>query len=282
MPSEKIDGMNLFLEMLKRNRSSPHLDRALKFAAPLNDHLGINHFWYYRISSSGAYSYLGTHEDWNEYCYEHSLTNAFPCLRHPKILGEGISLMRASPSDTKYKEVQKIAWDRFQINFNLNLYETFEDGIEAFGFGSRFNDHKADERLLNELPLLRSFVRAFKENHKKVFSLLEENQVDLVSQMGTEFYKRPMEYSLPLERGSFLSQLGYQFILELTPREKQLLKYLASGYPASYIKKQLFLSLRTVENYIATLKDKLNCSSKVDLIQKAQEIMCTGWLHSSK
>lgn len=270
--------MDQFLEMLRRNRSSPHFERAMRFASPLKDHFGINHFWYYRISNSGAYSYMGTNEDWNEYCFANSLTKFFPCLRHPKILGGGISLMRASPSDIKYQEVQKIAWDKYQINFNLNLYESSADGIEAFGFGTHFNDHKADERLLNELPLLRSFVKSFRKNHEKVFHLLEENQVDLASHIGTDFYQRPKEFSLPLERECFLSELGYSSILLLTPREKELLKFLANGYPASYIKNQLHLGLRTVENYIAALKDKLDCNSKVALIQKAQEISSTGLL----
>lgn len=270
--------MNQFLEMLRRNRSSPHLERAIRFTHLLKHHFGINHFWYYRISNSGTYSYLGTNEDWNEYCFGNSLTKFFPCLRHPKILGGGVSLMRASPSNIKYQEVQKIAWNKYRINFNLNLYESSAEGIEAFGFGTPFNDHRADERLLNELPLLRCFVKSFKKNHKKVFDLLNENQVDLAAHMGTDFFERPKDFSLPLERENFLNEIGYRSVLLLTSREKDLLKYLAHGYPASYIKSQLHLSLRTVENYIAALKNKLNCNTKIALIQKAQEISATGLL----
>ena len=268
--------MNLFLEMLKRNRSSPDFDRAIRFSRPLNDHFGVNHFWYYRISCNGEYSYMGTNEDWNEYCFEHSLINFFPCLRHPEVLSKGISFMQASPSDINYQQVKKAAWDRFRINFNLNLYTLFSGGIEAFGFGSKFNDYQVEERLINELPLLRCFIKSFKENHKNLFYTLQDNCVDLASHMGTQFYESPQKIKIPFGRESFLNHIGHKPSLKLTAREKDLVKFLANGYPASYIRKKLHLSIRTVENYIAALKDKLNCSSKTELIEKSQSILAIG------
>lgn len=46
---------------------------------------------------------------------------------------------------------------------------------------------------------------------------------------------------------------------------------------AGYIANQLQLSTRTVENYLATIKSKLCCQSKLELIQKAQEIASAGF-----
>jgi DNA-binding CsgD family transcriptional regulator len=270
--------MNPFLEMSRKIRSSPYHDQALRFAAPLYDHFGVNHFWYYRISFSGAYTFVGTHTEWSEYSFGELNINHFPCLRHPKVLGGGISLMRANATDHKYKEVKKIAWDQFRINFNLNIFENSSDGIEAFGFGTRFDDQRAEERLLNELPLLRYFIKTFRKKHEKLFHILEENQVDLSSHMGETFYERPKEILLPFEREQFLSKLGCKSILSLSPREKQVLKLLANGFPASHINKELHIGIRTVENYIATIKGKLSCFSKIDLIKKAQEVASTGWL----
>lgn len=270
--------MNQFLEMLRKTRSSPYHDQALRFATPLYDHFGINHFWYYRISSSGAYTFIGTHAEWSEYCFGESLINHFPCLRHPKVLGGGISLMKAKPTDLKYQEVRDIAWNKFKVNFNLNIFDNSSEAVEAFGFATRFDDERAEERLLNELPLLRYFIKMFRKNHGKLFHLLEENQVNLSSHMGDLFYERPREILIPFERESFLSKIGCKEILSLTSREKQILKLLANGFPASYIQGELHIGLRTAENYIATIKSKLGCPSKVALIQKAEEIASTGWL----
>lgn len=262
--------MNPFLEMMNRVQSHPSYNQMVRFTKPLYDHFGVNHFWYYRITRSGNYSYVGSHAAWNEYCFDQSLLGRFPCLRHPNVLRRGITLMKAGNNE-QYKEVQKQAWDKFGINFNLNIFENCAEGIEAFGFGTRFQDHESEERLVNELPLLRYFIKEFRQKHEKLFHLLEENCVDLSANIGTIFHERPKGIILPLERPLFLRQMGHM-ITELTPREKDILKLLANGFPASYIKDRLHLSVRTVENYIASIKDKLACYSKVELIEKAQEL----------
>src|SRR5262245_58049475 len=104
--------MDPFIEMMERTQSSLYYDQMCRFAKPLHDHFGINHFWYYRISRSGFYSYAGTHAAWNEYCFGHSLTKHFPCLRHPNVLRSGITLMRPG-SNVPYAQVLQRAWEKF-------------------------------------------------------------------------------------------------------------------------------------------------------------------------
>ena len=170
--------------MKRKVETSPHFDSFLRFAAPLKQQLGINHFWYYQITDSGGYSYVGTHTAWSDYCFAESLLSRFPCLKHPSIINEGISLMKGG-----YKEVLDIAWQKFQINFNINLVSKTKNGMEAFGFATSFQDAGAEERLLNELPLLRLFIQAVRKKHKKLFEVLEENQVDLTEALGHIFTK---------------------------------------------------------------------------------------------
>lgn len=260
---------------MDRISSSPYHDQMIRFAAPLQDFLGINHFWYYKITFSGNYSYLGTHSKWNAFCSEQVLAPYFSCLRHPDLVQEGISLMKAS-EDAEYQKVLKIAWEMFKINFNLNLVRKVLDGIEAFGFGSRYNDPQADERLLNELPLLHAFIKAFKSKNRKLFWLLEESQINLPDQFGAMFFECPKGFILPRDRFAFLRSLGMNEFFSLTPRELDVLKFIANGYPASFIAKNLRLSVKTVENYIAVIKSKLDCTSKVELIEKAKQIDSLG------
>ena len=96
--------------------------------------------------------------------------------------------------------------------------------------------------------------------------------------MGPVFYERPKTIELPLNRKHFLNNLGCASIPHLTQREKDVLRLLANGYPASYIKEELHLGLRTVENYIFSIKLKLSCDSKVELIKKSQEALLAGIL----
>jgi DNA-binding NarL/FixJ family response regulator len=73
--------------------------------------------------------------------------------------------------------------------------------------------------------------------------------------------------------------MGLDSLFSLTPRELDLIKWIAHGYPASYIAHQLQLSIKTIENYTATIKCKLNCKSKIELINKALEITSTGYFN---
>jgi len=264
--------MKPFYNMLKIVTSSYYHDQIQRFVAPLNDLLGINHFWYYKITSSGHYVYLGSHSSWNEYCFDKSMISNFSCLRHPSLIPSGINLMQACPVG-KYKQVLDAAWDKFQINFNINLTKKIPEGIEAFGFASRFNDPYAEQRLLNELPLLHHFTKMFRTKFSKLFRMIDEHPIDLPSQFGSVFYENSREPVIPIKRDQFLRKIGLESILTLTPREIDVAKWIANGYPASYIAQQLQLNKRTVENYIVAIKDKLSCSSKVELIQKAQEIV---------
>lgn len=264
--------MSAFHEMLHKISSSKHHDNMQRTARLLDDHFGINHFWYYRITSEGNYCFLGTHTKWSEYTFDMSLLQQFPCLRHPDTLLSGISLMK-SCQDPGYRSVLKQAWDHFKINFSINLMEKIPEGVEAFGFATRHGDPKADERLLNELPLLRQFTSVFRERHHKLFDLLYDNQVNIAAHIGPIFYEVPKRVALPVAREEFLCKIGMKWIYSLTPRERDILNLLSKGYPASFIALQLKLSPRTVENYMVILKDKLSCNCKAELIQKANNFV---------
>ena len=56
-------------------------------------------------------------------------------------------------------------------------------------------------------------------------------------------------------------------IIELTSREKQCAYYLLQGLTAKETGNQLFLSARTVEKHLDSLKEKFNCTKKTDLIK---------------
>lgn len=264
--------MKPFYEMLRKTTGFSEYPQLMRFVAPLNDHFGINHFWVYRITDDGNYSYFGTHAAWNEYCFEHSLHQSFSCLRHPSHLTAGINLMKFSPY-SDFHNVLQAASNKFKIHFNLNIIEKIPNGVEAFGFATRFDDLHAEERLINELSVLRHFMRVFKERYKKLFFLLHDNPINLPSHFGSKFFELPKKALLPLERGIFLRKIGCDSYFELTPREMDIVPFLAQGYPSSYISMQLKLSVRTVENYISNIKNKLECKNKIELIQKAQELL---------
>jgi DNA-binding CsgD family transcriptional regulator len=200
----------------------------------------------------------------------------FTCLRHPEYLQRGISLMKAT-HDKDYKKVLDIAWKRFNINFNLNIVNTVPEGIEAFGFGTQSNDFHTEEQLLNNLQKLRDFTKTFKSNNETLLRLVENYQVDLPSQFSQRYFERPTSLMIPFDKETFFNLTDFKEILSLTQQEQNILRLVASGYPADYIAARLHLSKKTVENYLSSIKIRLGCSSKIELIQKAQRIEATGY-----
>ncbi|RMG91994.1 MAG: DNA-binding response regulator [Chloroflexi bacterium] len=57
----------------------------------------------------------------------------------------------------------------------------------------------------------------------------------------------------------------------LTPREKEVLTYIAQGYTNQQIAEQLQISVRTVESHRANLTSKLGVKSRVELVRYARQ-----------
>lgn len=58
----------------------------------------------------------------------------------------------------------------------------------------------------------------------------------------------------------------------LSPREREVLVFLAKGHTNQEIADRLFLSVKTVETYRARLMEKLGLRTRADLVRYAQEI----------
>lgn len=261
-----------FQQMYDKVSSSKHYNKMIRFLKPLNDHFGVNHFWYNRITCSGHYSFIGNHARWNEFFFSQDLIGKVPYFRHPDVVPQGISLMKNS---AEFNELYTIAAEKFGINFNVFLLKRTIEGIEGFGFGTYQKLGLKDEFLLNELPLLTSFIKQFREENKNVFNIAYDNQVDVASHLGESFFQNERKGNAALNRNSFLKDIGFEKVLSLSKQERAILKFSSNGFSAPYIAKELNLSSRTVEHYIDNIKQKLDVYSKDELIIKAKKFVDT-------
>lgn len=71
-----------------------------------------------------------------------------------------------------------------------------------------------------------------------------------------------------LEKLSDYRRFSKNQAVELTSREQECLYYFINGYTAKEIAKQLSLTYRTVQSYLARIKQKYGCTSKHELRQK--------------
>lgn len=67
------------------------------------------------------------------------------------------------------------------------------------------------------------------------------------------------------------ASIGQKTIEPLTPREVDVLKYIAQGYTNRQIGEELNISIRTVEGHRANLSGKIGLRSRVDLVRYARE-----------
>ena len=67
--------------------------------------------------------------------------------------------------------------------------------------------------------------------------------------------------------------------ISLTRRETETLKYIIMGYSNAEIAEILKISPRTIDDYAVSLKEKLNCTARGDIIRKS---ISTGIIFSYK
>ncbi len=81
-----------------------------------------------------------------------------------------------------------------------------------------------------------------------------------------EFYSDPSQKITPtLEKNKLNSH-------QLSARQLDCLYYLTQGMTAKQIAATLNLSHRTVESYLVTIKNKLNCHSRFELVNRAMQM----------
>lgn len=247
-----------------------------RLGAPLLDHLGVNHFYHYIITDSGQYASVGLHQSWQEYLSScdtmNEYTTHFFQNRHNL---KGL-LFNQTVTNKNWKSLTSFAEKQFNVNLGLQITQSIDGGVEGFGFALNTNDFARHMALVHELPLLRLFISEYK---KKIDpNILRDNFVDLNTEFGV-FAKKKSAKSALSTRELALKQMNVAQPVSFSKREKEIVLQLLKGCPTSQeIAQHLFISFRTVEDHILRIKDKLNCSTKSQLILKLQELASFGFV----
>lgn len=261
---------NSFMLMQDRIRSSQHFAAMKRTIRPLQDYFLVNHFWYYRITKSDDYTFIGTHSRWIDHVFTSGKLLDFPCINISHDYNNSIYIMNQGHTRA-YQEILKSASEQFSIFFQFQLMEINNEGISAFGFATESNSSEVVNRLFNELGLLRSFIKYFQDENAQLLAFADSESVNLARPQYDE-----AQIDSRVAQREALQKLLWPMAphTRLTKRENEILPFIAKGFPASYIAEELCLSKRTVENHWASIKHKLGCESKTKLIQAAQAYNC--------
>lgn len=261
---------------MQRNTLRLGHDKLKRFCEPLVSCFGVKHFYHGRLDNSGRFVNLGLDVDWEEFLISSKLVVLWPTHRQPQHFKSDIVLLKTF-NDEKTMSMLQIGRNQFKISPVLELIYKTNGGHDIFGFGLKSPDPIQHIAFIKEIPLLRLFIKRYQEEFKSLIKTFRNYEIDLSSLVGPAFYQT-ITIDEDEKRNQFLKKMGIGTLVLLSNREKDVAKWLTKGYTASQIGKELFISIRTVEHHIEHLKDKLDCFSKSELIQKVLELELIGSL----
>lgn len=272
--------MSAFAETIKFNLK--HNSKVEKFCEPLKSGLNIIHFWYQVIDSQCNYICLGSNVEWVERYFstrEFYLRN--PLFKSPQSILSGVSIIDKNytyplNNDEDYKNIRGIK------NLNtlprLIFIERINDKLVEFGFTSKLHPSIFKDICINEISLLKFFTKKFSEEFAPIFTKNQEKAVNIAPMIGQPLLEGTSPpAALPALNQKFLEHFQLSELLNLSAREKEVLYHISRGLFAVQIAEILQLSQRTVEHYSDNIKNKLNCESKTELIQKANDFLLLGY-----
>lgn len=244
------------------------------------EYFNITQFWYNKVDDRGSLASMSNHPAWTEYFAEQQLYKKCPLLRHSKHLQEGISIYSNNEVEQFLNNNIVQTFYEGALNYNKNVWFVIinktKNGSDQFGF---LVDKSNITLVINEMKLIKWFVKKFQLKIPSVFSKLEDHRVNLIDLIGPAFYKNSAATpsSRHAARQAILVQMGIEEGINLNSREIEVIKLVLQGFSASAIAPKVFLAKRTIDHLLERIKEKLKCSSKTELIQKSQEMEDLGY-----
>lgn len=212
----------------------------------LNKH-GITHFTYTREYLDGSSIRFASNGKWNEHYFKKGYINKkvkVPSSYLTKPLNYFIWLKKDWP------EMLIDSALNFNISNGISIAARQNDFIEFFGFGAESsNTSIVNNFYINNLDVLQQYGNYFKEKAKDMIQLFEKDKIIIES---TKINSHDISFSA---------------------RQLECAHLLLSGKTSKEIGIALKLSFRTIDDYIHSLKKKLNVRNKSELLVKLIDII---------
>ena len=250
--------------------------KMLRICEPLQKFLGINYFTYHSLSSEGGWCPIVSRLDWAEYYTESQLYLPDPFLVHPRFYRSGAVMWQSMLDPDQYQEILDYAGEKFDMAHGMILVEKAADRCEFFGFTAPKNHGQIYHTYLNDMPLLKKFCQYFKEEMAPIIKMAQQDPVDLLGLKGDAFEKDLSFGFADKPKNLFVKSIHAEPSIKLSRREQECLRLYLDDARMIDVAQKLGLSIRTVEAYLTSLKTKLDCLNKAELLKKGQELRSLG------
>lgn len=178
-------------------------------------------------------------------------------------------LARTSENKKEFDFFEKVS----RSQHGIHVVERKEKMQEMISFSFAMTDEEYEHFLLNDFFRIKGFIRYFKAQMRDELGLMqeEESRLHFPDLLEVESSSPPIaKYEEPakvihLEDGS---------TVRLSPQQWTCLKLVIEGHSIKEAAALLQLSPRTVENYLAVIRDKLYCSSLIALAGRYGDQIC--------
>lgn len=257
-----------------------HHSRIKEICEPLQRFFGINYFTYHSLNSEGHWRPLVSRPDWADFYTERKLYLMEPMLLHPRCYQSGSLLWTHFLTDPDQQAILKIGRERFGMAHGFCIIEKQGDSCEFFGFNAPPSCEKIYSTYMHDLPLLQEFCRYFKKAAAPLLKEVERDPLLLMDLRGKDFQEAcESPFEVPCDpKAMFWKYIQAEGPVKLSKREKECLNLYIDDLRMQDVADKLVLSIRTVESYLASVKNKLDCWNKAELIKKGRELRSRGLL----
>lgn len=272
--------MQSYLESTKL-ATERHYKAVKRASELLQQYFNLNNFYYLKITDSGDCFLFDDNQDVVDFIdsQEFILKHTHYC--HPKYHRSKfqVQVTDTNPLLLGLEDTRKFFLNA-KFNMSISLVNKTEHAVEEFGFHSASASPEQNLFVVNHLDEIKCFMNWFLNSNPDLMSFLQESRIHLPQLLGDAFYTDRMgaSDSIELNKRAFLRDLGVVAEPNLSSSDQEVLRLTSRGFSPSQIGTQLYRSKRTIEHRLESLKEKLACGSKVELIAKTQELLQLGYL----
>ncbi|MBA2654139.1 MAG: helix-turn-helix transcriptional regulator [Gammaproteobacteria bacterium] len=240
----------------------------LTICEPLINFFNVNFFAHVRAFHDGGFASLITRPELGE----HYITQKYPIQfsgGNGIVLANGFYVVSGN-SDIYTIKIAGDLRERFNTDHFVCIIDKQKDFDDMFSLATTPDNTYILNKYINNLDLLNQFLLYYKEKSK---SLIAKSKVARYSSEHFGATTQPMPcniadreafiQTMPLNKITLRGNLGDAVI---SKRELDCLKLIIKCYSFKQIGKTLDISPRTVETYVNTLKSKLGCDTKLELV----------------
>lgn len=262
---------------------------------PMMDYLGATHAMYVNVDKHGKMFSTNTYLSWIERLVEQQYYKVDPFMVHPNNIHSGFAF-ESSCDDQEFQNSQH--YDAV-VNFEfchsfVYIEKTPSNGYYGFIFATEKDNYHMINRLVNEARIVKEMIRKINKNLISVVKDLPDMRMDFAALKGDAFYTQKGEvfnedYALFQEKKiSLLKKMGlitgcntHQDFLtkvNLSPQEVNCLRLYLNCSSVRIVAQSLNLADSTVKSYVENIKNKLDCHTKSELLEKASILESFGYL----